>query len=161
MPVKFTVNIGSRDVTVSTGDGESVPATLRVALERMQIVQRWEKAQRIDISLEAATRRFLGVLKRQGLKVSRSTLYLWVRRYKRDGLDGLMDGRRDKTTAAADGICRVELARCAGVLKGQQLAMLTMFGCILAGRRRNHKASPGTKENTLPQSMFEAASKGD
>lgn len=159
MAIRFSVVVTSRDVEVSAMNPDEIPVPIRTAIERLQILHRWDKSQRPGMSRDAATRRFLGVLKRQGIKCTRSTLFNWSKRFAKAGIDGLIDGRADKTTTAADSICRMQIAQCADVLRGQQLAMLAMFACEMAGRRRYRTDS--TEAGLTPsQSTFEGASKG-
>jgi len=75
----------------------------RVALERLKLVEAWERfvsdAQRRSVREADATREFIASLPADA-KASRSALFDWRDRYRREGLSGLVDGRSRKS---ADG----------------------------------------------------------
>lgn len=131
-------------------DLQHVPTASREVVRRRQaILNRWDMACReafwLGVGRDAATRRML----QEDGKVSRATLYRWARRYRHQGLVGLVDRRlhRDRTdrpAAVAKGLT-AGVFEClpAGCTEAEQRQAITWAAFNLRGEALRHLASYG------------------
>ena len=156
---KFKIDLShrfsSRIATVSIDDPSAIPPCIAKALWRQRVVERWRAMQSATGCREVATRRFLGIQKRLGKPISRSSLYIWDNAFKRRGLEGLIDGRAalrgksfDNADAAMRETCRCLLNELAERLNPQGLSFVTLFASMLANRRGMKKKN--MKEQKTP-----------
>ena len=117
-------------------DPNAIPPKIGEALAALAILQRWEKAIGAGLKPERAARRVLGHLKAQGKPISRATLHGWRKAYRRQGVAGLIDGRRGyRDEAVSEAVLRRRITKRAARIRGDGLIVLAIIAASLAARR--------------------------